>query len=60
MTPPLAFVTHVSENSGFGVRIRRNRHRTRSRLDVPKVRTMFGARGRPHRKGGDLLLAKQP
>ena len=28
--------------------------RTRSRLDVPKVRTMFGARGRPHRKGGDL------
>ena len=28
--------------------------RTRSRLDVPKVRTMFGAKGRPHRKGGDL------
>jgi len=28
--------------------------RTRSRLDVSKVRTMFGAKGRPHRKGGDL------
>lgn len=28
--------------------------RTRSRLDVPKVRTMFGQKGRPHRKGGEL------
>jgi hypothetical protein len=28
--------------------------RSRSRLDVPKVRTMFGHKGRPHRKGGDL------
>lgn len=28
--------------------------RTRSRLDVPRVRTMFGAKGRPHRKNKDL------
>ena len=28
--------------------------RTRSRLDVPKVRTMFGQKKRPHHKGGDL------
>ncbi|MHB8293031.1 MAG: hypothetical protein ACYDH5_00015 [Acidimicrobiales bacterium] len=28
--------------------------RARSRLDVPKVRTMFGAKGCPHRKCGDL------
>jgi hypothetical protein len=29
--------------------------RTRSRLDVAKVRTLFGSRGRPHRKpGGEL------
>ena len=28
--------------------------RTQSRLDVPKVRTMFGVKGRPHRKGNDL------
>jgi len=26
--------------------------RTRSRLDVPKVRTLFGTKGRPHRKPG--------
>ena len=24
--------------------------RTRSRLDVPTVRTLFGSKGRPHRK----------
>jgi hypothetical protein len=28
--------------------------RTRSRLDVPKVRTLFGSKGRPHRPGGQL------
>jgi hypothetical protein len=28
--------------------------RTRSRLDVPKVRTLFGSKGRPHRSGGEL------
>jgi hypothetical protein len=28
--------------------------RTRSRLDVPKVRTLFGSKGRPHRPGRDL------
>jgi hypothetical protein len=28
--------------------------RTRSRLDVPKVRTLFGSKGRPHRPGGHL------
>lgn len=28
--------------------------RTRSRLDIPQVRTMFGRKARPHRKGGDL------
>jgi hypothetical protein len=28
--------------------------RTRSRLDIPQVRTLFGHKGRPHRKGGDL------
>ena len=27
--------------------------RTRSRLDVPKVRTLFGSKGRPHRPGND-------
>ena len=26
--------------------------RTRSRLDVPKLRTLFGSKGRPHRPGG--------
>jgi hypothetical protein len=30
--------------------------RSRSRLDIPKVRTMFGHKGRPHRKDGDLSL----
>jgi hypothetical protein len=29
--------------------------RTRSLLDVPKVRTLFGSRGRPHRKPGSEL-----
>jgi hypothetical protein len=28
--------------------------RTRSRLDVPKVRTLFGSKGRPHRPAGEL------
>jgi hypothetical protein len=28
--------------------------RTRSRLDVPTVRTLFGSKGRPHRPAGDL------
>jgi hypothetical protein len=28
--------------------------RTRSRLDMPKVRTPFGSKGRPHRPRGDL------
>ena len=28
--------------------------RTRSRLDVPKVRTLFGSKGRPHRPGVEL------
>ena len=28
--------------------------RTRSRLDVPKVRTLFGSKGRPHRPGDEL------
>jgi hypothetical protein len=28
--------------------------RSRSRLDIPKAGTMFGAKGRPHRKGGDV------
>jgi hypothetical protein len=28
--------------------------RTRSRLDVPKVRTLFGSKGRRHRPGGEL------
>ena len=28
--------------------------RIRSRLDVPKVRTLFGSKGRPHRPGGEL------
>jgi hypothetical protein len=28
--------------------------RTRSRLDVPKIRTLFGSKGRPHRPGNDL------
>ncbi len=33
--------------------------RTRSRLDVPKVRTMFGSKGRPHRKPGQELSPQQ-
>ena len=33
--------------------------RTRSRLDVPKVRTLFGSRGRPHRKLGGELSPRQ-
>ena len=28
--------------------------RTRSRLDVPKVRTLFGSKGRPHRPANEL------
>jgi hypothetical protein len=28
--------------------------RTRSRLDVPTVRTLFGSKGRPHRPGNEL------
>jgi hypothetical protein len=33
--------------------------RTRSRLDVPKVRTLFGSKGRPHRKPGYELSPRQ-
>lgn len=33
--------------------------RTRSRLDVPKVRTLFGSKGRPHRKPGLELSDRQ-
>ena len=33
--------------------------RTRSRLDVPKVRTLFGSKGRPHRKPGEELSPRQ-
>jgi hypothetical protein len=33
--------------------------RTRSRLDIPKVRTLFGSRGRPHRKPGFELSPRQ-
>jgi hypothetical protein len=33
--------------------------RTRSRLDVPKVRTRFGSKGRPHRKPGEELSLRQ-
>ena len=33
--------------------------RTRSRLDVPKVRTLFGSKGRPHRKPGFELSPRQ-
>ena len=33
--------------------------RTRSRLDVPKVRTLFGSKGRPHRKRGQELSERQ-
>jgi hypothetical protein len=33
--------------------------RTRSRLDVPKVRTLFGSKGRPHRKPGRELSPRQ-
>lgn len=33
--------------------------RTRSRLDVPKVRTLFGSKGRPHRKPGQELSNQQ-
>ncbi len=33
--------------------------RTRSRLDVPKVRTLFASKGRPHRKAGEELSLRQ-
>ena len=33
--------------------------RTRSRLDVPMVRTLFGSKGRPHRKPGQELSERQ-
>jgi hypothetical protein len=33
--------------------------RTRSRLDVPKVRTLFGSKGRPHRRPGYELSPRQ-
>ncbi len=33
--------------------------RTRSRLDIPKVRTLFGSKGRPHRKPGQELSERQ-
>ncbi len=33
--------------------------RTHSRLDVPKVRTLFGSKGRPHRKPGQELSDQQ-
>ncbi len=33
--------------------------RTRARLDVPKLRTLFGSRGRPHRKPGAELSPRQ-
>ena len=33
--------------------------RTRSRLDVPKVRTLFASKGRPHRKPGQELSDRQ-
>ncbi len=33
--------------------------RTRSRLDVPQVRTLFGTKGRPHRKPGFELSPRQ-
>ena len=33
--------------------------RTRSRLDIPKVRTLFGSKGRPHRKPGFELSLRQ-
>ena len=33
--------------------------RTRSRLDVPKVRTLFSSKGRPHRKPGFELSPRQ-
>jgi hypothetical protein len=33
--------------------------RTRSRLDVPTVRTLFGSKGRPHRKPGEELSPRQ-
>src|SRR5512132_1692148 len=33
--------------------------RTRLRLDVPKVRTLFGSKGRPHRKPGLELSDRQ-
>jgi hypothetical protein len=33
--------------------------RTRSRLDIPTVRTMFGSKGRPHRKPGFELSPRQ-
>ena len=33
--------------------------RTRSRLDVPKVRTLFGSKRRPHRKPGFELSPRQ-
>ena len=33
--------------------------RTRSRLDIPTVRTLFGSKGRPHRKPGHELSERQ-
>jgi hypothetical protein len=33
--------------------------RTRSRLDIPTVRTLFGSKGRPHRKPGYELSPRQ-
>ena len=33
--------------------------RTRSRLDIPKVRTLFGTKGRPHRPPGFELSPRQ-
>jgi hypothetical protein len=33
--------------------------RTRSRLDIPMVRTLFGSKGRPHRKRGQELSDRQ-
>ncbi len=33
--------------------------RTRSRLDVPKLRTLFGSKGRPHRKPGSELSPRR-
>ena len=33
--------------------------RTRCRLDVPKLRTLFGTKGRPHRRPGVELSPRQ-